>query len=315
MIFDTVDTINVPNIFYRVAKSVFGVPFYIKLEHFNMAGSIKSKTAAYLVQSLERQGKLVAGKSTVIESSSGNLGVALSILCKAKGYSFICITDPNTSAHHTQLMHLYGAQVKCVTERDEQGGFLGTRLKLIEQLCQQNPDWVWTNQYANCANIKAHSETTAQEIANEFPHVDYLFIGAGTTGTAMGCAQYFRQFRPQTQIIAVDVEGSVTFNQPAKKRYIPGLGTSKRPSIANEAILDKVIVVSEQVTVQSCRILLEKTGLLLGGSTGSVVSAIAQHQTKISPDSIIVAISPDMGERYIDTVYNPAWVQEKLNSL
>lgn len=312
MIFNAIESINIPSVFYSVSRSVFDIPFYLKLEHFNLAGSIKFKTATYLIQSLEQQGKLSAGKSTVIESSSGNLGIALSLICKTKGYSFICITDPNTSSHHSKLLHLYGAEVMCVTERDESGGFLGTRLQLIDTLLQQNPSFVWTNQYANPDNIKAHYETTAQEIANEFPHIDYLFIGAGTTGTAMGCAHYFRRFRPKTKIIAVDVEGSVTFNRPPKKRHIPGLGTSKRPPIADETMFDDVVIISEKETVHACQRLLEKTGLLLGGSTGSVISGLSKYKKNITPDSLIVAISPDMGERYIDTVYNKSWVQERL---
>lgn len=129
MIFHSVEAIKNNAVFYAVSKMIFDFPFYLKLEHLNLAGSIKLKTAIYLIQSIEEQGKLIPGKTAVIESSSGNLGVALSLVCKVKGYPFTCVIDPNTNPQNAKLMSLYGANVICVNERDERGGFLGTRFK------------------------------------------------------------------------------------------------------------------------------------------------------------------------------------------
>ena len=312
MIFNRVESINNDAFFYAISRSIFGVPFYLKLEHMNIAGSIKLKTAIYLMKSLEDQSLLIHGKSKIIESSSGNLGVALSLVCKIKEYQFTCVIDPNTNPHNTTLMQLYGANVICVNERDKNGGFLGTRLKLIDSMLKQDHTLLWTNQYANNYNIKAHYETTAQEIYNELDHIDFLFVGAGTTGTLMGCASFIRQYKPRTKLIAVDIEGSMTFKNSAKKRSIPGLGTSKRPSIVDESLIDDIVIVSEQETVRTCNELLDKTGLLLGGSTGSVIAGIKQYRSKILAEQVVVAISPDAGERYIDTVYNPLWVKERI---
>ena len=117
----------------------------------------------------------------IVESSSGNLGIALSLVCAVKGYEFICVTDPNTNRANVRGMELYGAKVIVVEDRDPAGGFLGSRLKKIDQILQTDPNAVWLNQYANIANKNVHAEQTANEIAREFDKVDWVFVGAGTT--------------------------------------------------------------------------------------------------------------------------------------
>jgi cysteine synthase A len=307
--------IGFANIFHNLSD-FFGIKSaFVKYEGLNIAGSIKLKTAQYLINGLEKKFNITPCNNTIIESSSGNLGIALSIVCKSKGYKFICITDPNTLAYAECYMKLYGAEVIKVIERDESGGFLGTRIKLINQMLKNDPGLIWTNQYASEYNINAHYETTAKEIYEFIPDLDYLFIGAGTTGTLVGCAKFFKEHAPKTRIIAVDNKGSITFGFPPGPRYIPGIGTSRKPEIVSLDNVHDVVLVSEPDAVTTCNYLLKKYGLFLGGSSGAVIYAAKTYLSSIKDKNVsFVLISPDFGEKYVDTIYNPAWVEEKFGS-
>jgi cysteine synthase A len=180
-------------------------------------------------------------------------------------------------------------------------------------LCADYPAYRWLNQYANSGNWMGHYRTTAPEIAKAFPELDVLFVGAGTTGTLMGCARYFREMRPSMTIVAVDSVGSVTFGRPEGVRLIPGLGTSVRPEILDPEIVDAVVYVEETDTIRTCQELV-RHGYLFGGSTGTVVRGaldwLAANDTPA--DLTTVAISPDLGYHYLDTVYDEKWVSNSF---
>lgn len=302
-------------IFQRFAHFLGVENSFIKYEGLNIAGSIKFKTAKYLIAGLEKQHNISPEKNTIIESSSGNLGIALSIVCRAKKYKFICVTDPNTLPIAEKYMQIYGTKVIKVTERDQSGGFLTKRIELIHSLLKNDSSLVWTNQYASEYNVLAHYSTTAREIFERFSNLDYLFIGAGTTGTLVGCAKFFKEYSPKTKIIAVDNKGSVTFGFPPSPRYIPGIGTSRKPEISSTDNIHKIILVSEEETVVMCNFLLREYGLFFGGSTGTVLYAAKKYiDTLDNKDITLVVISPDLGEKYLDTVYNPRWVEEKFGT-
>src|SRR5262245_6640154 len=158
MIIDSPLDLIFRDLFYRLPAFAGAHDVFLKLEGFNITGSIKVKTAIGLVEDLERRGIAKPGETTIVESSSGNLGIALSLVCAVKGYEFICVTDPNVNQANIKGMQLYGAKVIVVKDRDSVGGFLGTRLKKIEQILESNPNAVWLNQYANIANKNVHAE-------------------------------------------------------------------------------------------------------------------------------------------------------------
>jgi len=303
------------DLFYRLPAFAGNHDVFLKLEGFNITGSIKIKTAMGLVEDLERRGLARPHETVLVESSSGNLGLALSLVCAIKGYEFICVTDPN--ANHTTIkgMELYGARVIVVEERDEVGGFLGTRLKVIDQILKSEPHAVWLNQYSNIANKNVHAEQTGKEIASEFDKVDWVFVGAGTTGTLGGVSERLRQEFPKIKVIAVEPVGSVTFGGEPAKRNIPGIGTSVRPKLADVANPDRVVAISEQATVAACLSFVRDYHLLVGGSTGTVLAAVQQLAPEFLPGETIVAISPDLGEKYLDTIYDMTWVEEKVTNL
>jgi N-(2-amino-2-carboxyethyl)-L-glutamate synthase len=295
------------DIFLHVREVADLKRFYMKIEGFNPGGSIKIKTALSLIEAAERD---VADLSNIrfIESTSGNLGVALSIICAAKNYKLTCVTDPNCSQAAVAVMRALGAAVVVVRRRDANDGFLGSRIAYVRQQLAADPDLFWLNQYANPSNPAAHEQSTAPQVLAEFKKVDYLFIGVGTGGTLMGCANYFRQRSPSTRIIAVDAAGSVSFGSEPATRNIPGIGTSRPPELLDRHAPDEVQIVPEWETVRECRWLARHTGLLTGGSTGSVLAAVRQRGASIAPDSTVVAVAPDLGERYLNSVYDDRWV-------
>jgi 2,3-diaminopropionate biosynthesis protein SbnA len=297
------------DLFYRLAGFAAGNDIFLKLEGFNVTGSIKIKTAIGLVEDLERRGIAKPNETVFVESSSGNLGLALSVVCAVKGYKFICVTDPNANRDTIRGIELYGSEVIVVRDRDAAGGYLGSRLKRIDQILQSNPKAIWLNQYANIANKNVHAEQTANEIAREFDKVDWMFIGTGTTGTFAGVSERLRQVFPMIKVVAVEPAGSVTFGGAPGKRSIPGIGTSVRPKLADLSIPDRIITVSEERTVEACLSFVRDHHLLVGGSTGTVLAAVQQMSPEFSPGDTIVAISPDLGEKYLDTIYDPAWVE------
>jgi 2,3-diaminopropionate biosynthesis protein SbnA len=308
------------DLFYRLRAFAGRHDVFLKLEGFNVTGSIKIKTALGLLEDLEKRGLAEPNKTVIVESSSGNLGLALSLLCAVKHYKFICVTDPNANHSSVREMELHGAEVIVVSDRDSAGGFLGTRLKAIDNILCSDPNAVWLNQYANIANKTVHAEQTGNEIAAEFDKVDWLFVGTGTTGTLCGVSERLRQEFPAIKIVAVEPVGSVTFGGRPGRRTIPGIGTSVRPKLADLLNPDRVVEISEEETIDSCFAFVRDYHLLVGGSTGTVLAAIQRLAREFSFGDTVVAISPDLGERYLDTVYKKAEceslvVQEEITEL
>ena len=286
----------------------FGQPLFLKCEGFNFAGSIKLKAANAMVEAAEREGYLRPG-SILVESSSGNLGVALSMIAASRGYGFLCITDSRCNLSTRRLMEALGSSVHIVSEPDPETGLLGARINYVKALCFSDDRYVWLNQYANPENWRSHYRTTAPAIARRFPELDVLFIGAGTTGSLMGCARYFQEWHRPVRIVAIDAVGSQAFGFPAARRMIPGLGTSVRPPLLDESLVDEVVRVEEADTIRACHRLARK-GFLFGGSTGTVVSGAMDWLAQCGTESTTaVALAPDLGERYLDTVYQSNWVE------
>jgi N-(2-amino-2-carboxyethyl)-L-glutamate synthase len=307
-----VTVISVPQAFnaeelYVDLRSSFGYPLFLKCEGFNFAGSVKLKPAAEMVNAAEQAG-ILTPRSVLVESSSGNLGVALSMIAASKGYRFLCVTDSRCNLSTRMMMEALGGKVHMINEPDPISGFLGARLNYVRALCASDERYVWLNQYANPGNWLAHYRKTAPAIARSFPNLDVLFVGTGTTGTLMGCARFFREWHRSVRIVAVDSVGSVAFGGSPGRRMIPGLGTSVRPQLLDESYIDEVLHIAEVDTIRACH-RLARTGFLFGGSTGTVLSGaldwLARHSR---PGLTAVAIAPDLGERYLDTIYQANWV-------
>jgi cysteine synthase A len=290
-------------------RSVLGQPLFLKCEGLNFAGSIKMKAALSMVEAAERSGRLGPG-SVLVESSSGNLGVALSMIAASRGYGFVCVTDVRCNPATRKMMEALGTRVHVIRDPDPEGGYLGARICYVRTLCASSRRYVWLDQYGSPDNWGAHFRSTAPAIAEEFPALDVLFVGAGTTGTLMGCARFFRQWHRRVHVVAVDTVGSVSFGAKSTPRMIPGLGMSVRPPQLDEEFVDDIVLVEEEDTIRTCRRMAGR-GFLFGGSTGTVVSgALTWLAAHGSAGATCVAISPDLGERYLDTVYDDGWVYD-----
>ncbi|MDT0424181.1 2,3-diaminopropionate biosynthesis protein SbnA [Streptomyces evansiae] len=281
-----------------------------KAERFNPGGSVKDRSALSMVLHRVRTGELVPGRSTVIESSSGNLAIGLAQICAYFRLRLVCVVDSRTTPQNLAILRAYGAEVDVVTTPDPvTGELLPMRLRRVAELLAATPDSYWPDQYANPLNRQAHL-TTMREIAEALDgKVDHLVLAAGTGGTLGGCAQYIREAGLSTTVHAVDAVGSVLFGATAScTRLIPGHGASVRPKLLRPADADHVVRVTDLDCVVGCRRLVRREAILAGGSSGAVVSALDRIAPLVEPGATVVVILPDGGDRYLDTVYDDDWV-------
>jgi cysteine synthase A len=282
---------------------------FAKIEAGNPGGSLKDRPAHNIIKKAFSQGLITAG-STIIESSSGNMGIGLAQVCAYYKLRFICVVDPKTTVQNISILRALGATVDLVVEPDpETGEFLGRRIDRVKELVREIPNSFWPNQYSNLANAEAHFETMREITAALNGKVDNLFCAVSTCGTMSGCATYIRRHHLATKLWAVDAVGSVLFGGPSAKRKIPGHGASLVPELYKPNLEDAHIQVADLDCIRGCRRLVAEEGILAGGSSGAIVSALDQVKERIPRDSTCVLILPDRGERYLDTIYSDVWVR------
>lgn len=284
------------------------INLFIKLEAYNPTGSVKDRAASYILKKLLETGT-IDHDTTIIESTSGNFGVALSAYCKYYGLKFIAVVDPNITTMNEMLIHSNGAEMVKVQQPDKHGGFLLTRIQKVKELAEGISNSYWINQYENPLNAGAYYHSLGKEICFQIDDIDFAFLGVSSGGTITGVSKKIKENFSHVKVIAVDVEGSVIFGKPSKKRYIPGIGSSMVPVILKNAVIDEVVITDELSTINACYELLEKHSFFVGGSSGSVLAGIKKYFTKNrqSGPVNVVAVFPDRGERYYDTIYNKEW--------
>ncbi|HYX50501.1 MAG TPA: 2,3-diaminopropionate biosynthesis protein SbnA [Ktedonobacteraceae bacterium] len=289
-----------------------GVPhkIHLKMESQNPTGSVKDRTAYGLIQALEAQGRLHPG-SVVVESTSGNLGVALSFLCKMRGYRFIAVVDPKTTQENIAKMQTLDAHIEMVEQPDENGGYLLSRLKRVHELCERNENFVWTDQYSNPANPLIHYQCTGPEICDQMHgKVDALFIAVSTGGTLAGVSRFFREVSPSTHIVGVDAHGSIIFGTPPAPRKLTGIGSSRTSSFLTRDVYDAHILVRDEEAFTFCRALWNTTGIKVGGSSGAVLSACARYLYDHPELTNVVCLVADDGDRYANSIYSDEWIHK-----
>lgn len=298
----------------RIFKDI-DFDLYAKLECLNPGGSTKDRSAVSIIKHGIESGAIRPG-TVVIESSSGNMGIGLAQVCSYNDLSLICVVDPKTTHQNLSLLKAYGAKVDMVTEPDpETGEFLQARLNRVHELLRTTNNSFWCNQYANLHNPLAHQQTM-HEIATALDDkVDYLFCATSTCGTMRGCSDYIKEQGLKTEMIAVDAIGSIIFGGEKAKRLIPGHGAAVRPQLYRDDLADDFVLVSDLACVVGCRRLVRTESLLVGGSSGAIVAAIEQMKFQVRPGSTCAAIFADRGERYLDTIYSDAWVEEHFGDV
>lgn len=289
---------------------------YAKLEMCNPTGSVKDRAAFYILKKIIAD-QIIDKNTTILESSSGNFGVALAAYTNLFGLKFKCVVDPHISPVNKMLIEHYGGSLISVTEPDDSGGYLLNRIKKVNELLKLIPNSYWINQYENWYNSEAYYESLGYELVKEMGSIDYAFMGVSSGGTITGVSRKIKEHFPNAKIFAVDITGSVIFGHPPKKRYIPGIGSSIRPGILKQAKLDGHILVDEATTVKMCLRLLKDNHIFAGGSSGSVFAGILKFfkDYKENRKLDVVTIFADRGERYTDTIYNERWAGKFIKKI
>lgn len=281
---------------------------YAKLEGYNPTGSVKDRAADYVLSTLLSQ-RVINSETKIIESSSGNFAISLAVFCRKYGLDFTCVIDPNINIENEMILKNLDVNIIKVEQRDINGGYLLSRIEYVKSFLNNTYNSYWVNQYANPLIVDAYCNTLGNEIRNDINSIDYIFAGVSSGGTIAGISRSIKQYMPHVKVIAVDVVGSVVFGGCAQKRLIPGIGSSMKPDNLRHAQIDDVITVTESDTVRECHELLKQNSLLVGGSSGSVISGIKKYidRKNIKKQSNILAIFPDRGDRYCSTIYNERW--------
>lgn len=286
------------------------VTLFAKIESANPGGSAKDRPARQMIESAIARGD-VSHRTTVIESSSGNMGIGLAQACRYHGLRFICVVDPHAQPQNIAIMKALGAEIDIVRQPLD-GDFLSARLNRVRRLLRSHSRAFWPNQYANEQNPLAHQLGTMREVYETLGHdFDYVYVATSSTGTARGCRECLHRIGHHARVVAVDAVGSVLFGGSSGLRKIPGLGAGRVPALATNQRFDEMQRVSDIDCVVGCRRLAQREAILVGGSGGGVLEAIRSQAPHLAGKTC-VAILHDSGTRYLDTIYTDSWVENTL---
>jgi cysteine synthase A len=278
-----------------------GARLFAKLESFNPGGSVKDRIGVAMIEAAEAEGLIEPGRTTIVEATSGNTGIALAFVCAAKGYELILTLPQGMSRERESLLRLYGARVE-VTES------LGGMSEAVEaaRALASDDDVFLPDQFTNPANPEAHRKRTGPEIERALDgRVDVLVAGVGTGGTITGVGEYLRERNPQLRVVAVEPAGSAVLSggQPGPHR-IQGIGAGFVPPVLNRELLDEVIAVSDDDAIQTAWACAKRMGLLAGISCGAALwAALEVADRPESAGKRIVVVMPDSGERYVSQAF------------
>ena len=276
-----------------------GVTMYVKCEAFNPLSSVKDRLAIAIIEDAERTGKLKPGQ-TVIEATSGNTGSSLAMVCAAKGYPFVAIMSDSFSIERRKLMRILGAKVILSPAADRATGMV----KKAEEMAAAN-GWFLADQFNNPANPEYHRSTTGPEILRDFAgkRLDVWVTGYGTGGTLSGAGEMLKLARPGIKIVVTEPEGAALLSggewNPHK---IQGWTPNFVASVLNRDIYDEIVKVTDVEAVATARELAMKEGIFCGISSGATFAAARRVAEKAPKGSVILAMLPDTGERYLSTV-------------
>jgi cysteine synthase A len=293
--------VGIPQMLAGTPAADSGVELFAKLESFNPGGSVKDRIGVAMIEAAEAEGRIEPGRTTIVEATSGNTGIALAFVCAAKGYDLVLTLPQGMSRERESLLRLYGARVD-VTES------LGGMTEAVEaaRAMARSDNVFLPDQFSNPANPEAHRRRTGPEIAAALDgRVDALVAGVGTGGTITGVGEYLRERNPKLRIVAVEPSSSAVLSggRPGPHR-IQGIGAGFIPPVLNRDLLDEVVAVSDEDAVHTAWRCARRAGLLAGISCGAALWAALQLAARPeSARSRIVVIMPDSGERYVSQAF------------
>jgi len=275
-----------------------GVTLYVKCEFFNPGASVKDRLALAIIDDAEKSGALKPGQ-TVVEATSGNTGIALAMVCAAKGYPFVSLMVETFSVERRKIMRMLGAKV-ILTPAAERGTGM---VRKAEELSKKH-GWFLARQFENPANPEFHRNTTGPEILSDFAgkRLDAFVSGWGTGGTITGAGEIIKLARPATKIVLAEPENAALVSgKPFSPHKIQGWTPDFVPKVLNTKIADRILPVSDADAIASARLLATQEGIFCGISSGATFAAALAFARESAPGSVILAMLPDTGERYLST--------------
>ncbi|MFC8448800.1 cysteine synthase A [Kitasatospora sp. NPDC057223] len=275
------------------------VTIYAKVESFNPSGSVKDRLAISVVLDAEARGELKPG-DTIVECTSGNVGVALAMVAAARGYRFVAVMGDDFSVERRKLIRAYGGKVILFPAVAE--GSAGGRARADE--LAEKYGWFRSHQFDNPANPAYHRETTASEILGDFAgkRLDYFVSGFGTSGTLTGVGQMLKRARPQVRVVAFEPDrAAVLAGQEWKHHQIQGLAPNFVPGVLDRSVIDELLTVDEVVARDTARRLAAEEGIFTGISAGATMATALRVAETAPEGSVLLAMLPDTGERYLST--------------
>jgi cysteine synthase A len=275
------------------------VTMYVKCEFFNPLASVKDRLAIGIIEDAERRGTLKPGQ-TVVEATSGNTGIALAMVCAAKGYPFVAIMTETFSVERRKVMRMLGAKV-ILTPAAERGSGM---VRKAAELAQKH-GWFLAQQFENEANPAYHRSTTGPEIVQDFVgrRLDYFVTGWGTGGTLTGAGEVIRLARPDVQIIASEPAGAAMLSgKPWAPHKIQGWTPDFVPKVLKREVAHRIVPVTDTEAVESARSLARSEGIFCGISSGATFAAALKVALEAQQGAVLLAMLPDTGERYLSTV-------------
>jgi cysteine synthase A len=274
------------------------VAIYVKCEFFNPLSSVKDRLAIAIIEDAERSGALKPGQ-TVVEATSGNTGIALAMVCAAKGYPFVAVMVETFSIERRKIMRMLGAKV-ILTPAAERGSGM---VRKAEELAKKH-GWFLARQFENPANPAYHRQTTGPEILGDFAgrRLDFFVTGWGTGGTLSGAGEMIRLARPEVQIVATEPAGaSLLAGAEWKPHKIQGWTPDFVPKVLNRAVPHQIVPVTDEESIAAARSLARNDGIFCGISAGGTFAAALKVAEKAPEGAVILAMLPDTGERYMST--------------
>jgi cysteine synthase A len=278
-----------------------GVQLFAKLEMANPGGSVKDRIGVAMIEAAEAEGRIEPGRTTIVEATSGNTGIALAFVCAARGYDLVLTLPQGMSREREGLLRLYGAQVHVT----ESLGGMSEAVAAAQALARDADVWL-PDQFTNPANPEAHRRTTGPEIWDALDgRVDYLVAGVGTGGTITGCGAYLKERDPGVQVVAVEPASSPVLSGGTPGPHkIQGIGAGFVPPVLDRELLDEVLPVDDEDAIETARLLARREGVLGGISAGAAVwGALEVAARPEAAGKRIVVVLPDSGERYVSTPF------------
>ena len=268
---------------------------YVKLEKFNLSGSVKDRAALGMIEAAEKEGLLKEG-SVIIEPTSGNTGIALALIGRLKGYKVIIVMPDTMSIERRATLKAYGAEL--ILTDGTKG--MGEAIAIAEKLAAENPNYFLPQQFNNKANPEKHYETTGKELLDDFRVIDAFVAGVGTGGTIIGVAKRLKERSKDTKVVGVEPSTSAVLSgEKPGKHSIQGIGTGFIPKNYDASVVDEIVKISSEEAVEYAKKASHDFGLFVGISSGANIAAAYQVAKKLGKGKIVVTLAPDGGEKYL----------------